>query len=195
MRKQYIVSLTSDEHAQLVALTRKGKASARQVTRAHVLPDAADALKDVEITASAHTSVPTSGRTGKQGSTPTLTHPLASPSPAAANKSGNWKLTSRTSSSRRGCSATTRRVGSSACWHTRQAAASSHQTRTQRTHGRPSSCRQFGASARLRSRRSRSHDRIGRIVIAKIDDMQGYRSCSTWTGPRDVRSGTSSPIV
>ena len=66
MRKQYIVSLTPDERAQLVALTRKGKASARQVTRAHVLLHAADGLKDAEIAAAAHTSVPTVARIRKR---------------------------------------------------------------------------------------------------------------------------------
>lgn len=59
MRKQYIVDLTPDERTQLMALTRKGKASARQVTRAHALHHAADGLKDLEIAAAAHTSVPT----------------------------------------------------------------------------------------------------------------------------------------
>jgi transposase len=66
MRKQYIVTLTPDERAQLVALTRKGKASARQVTRAHVLLHAADGLKDSEIAAAAHTSVPTVARIRKR---------------------------------------------------------------------------------------------------------------------------------
>jgi transposase len=66
MRKQYIVDLTPEERAQLVALTRKGKASARQVTRAHVLLHAADGLKDAEVAAAAHTSVPTVARIRKR---------------------------------------------------------------------------------------------------------------------------------
>lgn len=66
MRKRYIVDLTPDERAQLLALTRKGKASARQVTRAHVLLHAADGLKDTEIAAAAHTSVPTVERIRKR---------------------------------------------------------------------------------------------------------------------------------
>jgi transposase len=66
MRKRYLVDLTSDERAQLVALTRKGKASARQVTRAHVLLHAADGLPDAEIATAAHTSVPTVARIRKR---------------------------------------------------------------------------------------------------------------------------------
>src|SRR5947209_11723762 len=66
MFKRYLVDLTPDERDQLVALTRKGKASARQVTRAHVLLHAADGVKDAEIAASAHTSVPTVARIRKR---------------------------------------------------------------------------------------------------------------------------------
>lgn len=66
MPKRYIVDLTPDERAQLIALTRKGKASARQVTRAHVLLHAADGLTDGEIATAAHTSVPTVGRIRKR---------------------------------------------------------------------------------------------------------------------------------
>jgi uncharacterized protein (DUF2342 family) len=66
MRKQYLVDLTANERARLVALTRKGNASARQVTRASVLLHAADGLKDAEIAAAAHTSVPTVARIRKR---------------------------------------------------------------------------------------------------------------------------------
>src|SRR5947209_15809254 len=66
MPKRYCVSLTPDERAQLIALTRKGKASARQVTRAHVLLHAADGLTDAEIAVAAHTSVPTVARIRKR---------------------------------------------------------------------------------------------------------------------------------
>jgi hypothetical protein len=37
MPKQYVVKLTEQERAQLLALTRKGKAGARRITRALVL--------------------------------------------------------------------------------------------------------------------------------------------------------------
>ncbi len=66
MPKRYIVDLTADERAQLITLTRKGKASARQVTRAHVLLHAADGLSDAEIANAAHTSVPTVARIRKR---------------------------------------------------------------------------------------------------------------------------------
>jgi transposase len=66
MPKHYMVDLTPDERTQLIALTRKGKASARQVTRAHVLLHAADGLKDSEIATAAHTSVPTVARIRKR---------------------------------------------------------------------------------------------------------------------------------
>ena len=66
MPKRYIVDLTSDERAQLIALTRKGKAQARQVTRAHVLLHAADGLNRREIAVAAHTSVPTVARIRKR---------------------------------------------------------------------------------------------------------------------------------
>jgi Homeodomain-like domain len=66
MRKRYLVDLISDERAHLVALTRKGKVSARQVTRAHVLLHAADGLRDTEIAAAAHTTVPTVARIRKR---------------------------------------------------------------------------------------------------------------------------------
>lgn len=66
MSKRYMVDLTSDERAHLVTLTRKGKASARQVTRAHILLHAADGRTDAEIAAAAHTSVPTVARVRKR---------------------------------------------------------------------------------------------------------------------------------
>jgi transposase len=66
MPKHYTVDLTPDERAYLVALTRKGKASARQVTRAHILLHAADGRTDAEIAAAARTSVPTVARVRKR---------------------------------------------------------------------------------------------------------------------------------
>ncbi len=35
--KRYIVSLTDEERAQLLALTKKGRLAARRLTRAHIL--------------------------------------------------------------------------------------------------------------------------------------------------------------
>jgi hypothetical protein len=37
MAKKYLVTLTEDERAHLLALTKKGKVAARQLTRAHIL--------------------------------------------------------------------------------------------------------------------------------------------------------------
>lgn len=64
MLKRHIVDLTPDEYAHLVALTRQGKASARQVTRAHILLHAPSGLTDAEIATAAHTSVPKTVRPG-----------------------------------------------------------------------------------------------------------------------------------
>ena len=47
--KKYLVELTAEERSQLVALTRKGKASARRIKRALVLIDAAAGDKDEDI--------------------------------------------------------------------------------------------------------------------------------------------------
>jgi transposase len=66
MRKQYVVTLTPDERTHLITLTRKGKASARQVTRAHILLHAADGMTDIAIAAAAHTSIPTVARIRKR---------------------------------------------------------------------------------------------------------------------------------
>jgi len=66
MPKRYVVDLTPDERAEVIALTRKGKASARQVTRAHVLLHSADGLTDADIAVAAHTSVPTVARIRKR---------------------------------------------------------------------------------------------------------------------------------
>jgi transposase len=66
MPKRYVVDLAPNERAQVVALTRKGKATARQVTRAHVLLHATDGMKDSEIAAAAHTSLPMVARIRKR---------------------------------------------------------------------------------------------------------------------------------
>lgn len=47
--KKYLVQLTEDERSQLVALTRKGKASARRLKRALVLLAASAGDKDEDI--------------------------------------------------------------------------------------------------------------------------------------------------
>lgn len=49
MPKQYVVKLTEQERAQLLALTRKGKAGARRITRALVLLRADEGARDLDI--------------------------------------------------------------------------------------------------------------------------------------------------
>ena len=51
IRKLYVVDLTEEERARLVALTTKGTGAARRLTRAHVLLRAADGLTDAAIAA------------------------------------------------------------------------------------------------------------------------------------------------
>ena len=48
-KKKYLVTLNDDARAQLEQLTRRGKTSARTVTRAHSLRKAADGWGDTEI--------------------------------------------------------------------------------------------------------------------------------------------------
>ena len=55
--KKYLVELTAEERFQLVALTRKGKASARRIKRALVLIDAAAGDKDEDIASKVQVSV------------------------------------------------------------------------------------------------------------------------------------------
>lgn len=64
--KKYIVALTTDEPDQLLQLIRRGKPSARKVTRARILLQAADALTDDQIAAALHTGAATVERTRKR---------------------------------------------------------------------------------------------------------------------------------
>jgi hypothetical protein len=54
MAKKYIVTLTDDERAPLVALTKRGKVSARRLTRAHLLLQADADLADEAIAQALH---------------------------------------------------------------------------------------------------------------------------------------------
>lgn len=49
MPKQYVVKLTEQERAQLLALTRKGKTGARRIKRALVLLRADEGARDLDI--------------------------------------------------------------------------------------------------------------------------------------------------
>jgi transposase len=57
--KKYLVHLTSEERTELLALTRRGKASARRIKRALVLLAADDGDKDEQIAEKARVSLRT----------------------------------------------------------------------------------------------------------------------------------------
>jgi len=57
--KKYLVHLTSEERTELLAVTRRGKASARRIKRALVLLAADDGDKDQQIAAKARVSLRT----------------------------------------------------------------------------------------------------------------------------------------
>lgn len=65
-KKLYIVDLTNEEREELVELTRKGKASARKLTRARILLKADEGWKDEQIVAALDTSDSTVERTRKR---------------------------------------------------------------------------------------------------------------------------------
>ena len=54
MRKLYVVNLTDQEQTTLRALVRKGKVSARKLTRAHILLQAHDGATDQAIADALH---------------------------------------------------------------------------------------------------------------------------------------------
>jgi len=65
-KKKYIVDLTETERAQLLGLIKKGKLSARKVTRAHILLQASDGVIDDLIAASLHVGRTTVERTRRR---------------------------------------------------------------------------------------------------------------------------------
>jgi transposase len=64
--KKWIVDLTEDERAEVLGLIRKGRASARRLTRAHILLHAAEGRTDEEIAAALHTNRTTVERTRRR---------------------------------------------------------------------------------------------------------------------------------
>jgi transposase len=64
--KKYHVKLTAQEQASLEQMLRRGKHSARKLTRARILLKAADGLRDEEIAEAVSTSLPTVERTRKR---------------------------------------------------------------------------------------------------------------------------------
>ncbi len=66
LRIKYIVDLASDERDQLLQLIRRGKPSARKVTRARILLKADEGLADEEIARLLNTGLATVGRVRKR---------------------------------------------------------------------------------------------------------------------------------
>jgi transposase len=64
--KKYHVKLTPQERATLEQMLRRGKHSARRLTRARILLKASDGLRDDEIAEAVSTSLPTVERTRKR---------------------------------------------------------------------------------------------------------------------------------
>lgn len=64
--KKYLVDLTADEREALLQLIRKGKPSARKVTRARILLKADEGLTDEQIAAALDTGEATVERTRKR---------------------------------------------------------------------------------------------------------------------------------
>jgi transposase len=64
--KKYHVELSVEERSKLEQMLRRGKHSARRMTRARILLKAADGLRDDEIAEAVETSLPTVERTRKR---------------------------------------------------------------------------------------------------------------------------------
>jgi transposase len=66
MAKRYLVTLSEDERAHLLALTKKGTLSARKLTRAHILLQADVGGTDAAIAAALHVGIATVERVRKR---------------------------------------------------------------------------------------------------------------------------------
>jgi transposase len=66
MAKRYLVTRTEEERVHLLALTKKGKVSARKLTRAHILLQADAGVSDTAIAAALHTGIATVERIRKR---------------------------------------------------------------------------------------------------------------------------------
>lgn len=60
--KKWVVELTAEERAELLAVIRRGKAAARRLTRAHILLHADEGHTDEEIAVALHTNRSTAER-------------------------------------------------------------------------------------------------------------------------------------
>jgi transposase len=96
-KKLYIVNLTHDERQQLFDLVKKGRASARQLNRAHILLQAHDGATDETIAASLHVGRATVERTRKRFVEGNLARalnedPRAGPAPKLDAKQEAWLI-------------------------------------------------------------------------------------------------------
>ena len=66
MAKKYIINLAEDERAPLLALTKRGKVSARRLSRAHILLQADTGLSDDAIAQALHIGTATVERIRKR---------------------------------------------------------------------------------------------------------------------------------
>jgi transposase len=66
MAKRYVVTLTDDERAHLMALTKKGTVAARKLTRAYILLQADAGAMDAAIAAALHVGIATVERVRKR---------------------------------------------------------------------------------------------------------------------------------
>ena len=87
MPKKYLVELSKEQEAELRRLVKKGKASARQITRAHILLQADAGAADAEIAENLQTSIATVERTRKKFVQEGTAHALKEkPRPGAPRK-------------------------------------------------------------------------------------------------------------
>jgi len=66
MAKKYLVTLTGEERAILLALTKRGKVAARKLTRAHILLQADAGATDEAIARALHAGMATVERVRKR---------------------------------------------------------------------------------------------------------------------------------
>lgn len=66
MPKKYLVELSKEQETELRRIVKKGKASARKITRAHILLQADAGASDAEIAENLQTSIATVERTRKK---------------------------------------------------------------------------------------------------------------------------------
>ncbi len=66
MAKRYLVTLSDDERAHLLALTKQGKIAARKLTRAHILLQADAGVVDTAIATALHVGTATVERIRKR---------------------------------------------------------------------------------------------------------------------------------